>query len=117
MRHCEEDLNLVSGDFLTADLPKDKTWLKRYFKSDLLVRFLVYCITFRNLTNRVSLRYYCQLFIDHTGCRCSISFLCAAMAKLRKIEMVADKAEHDKDLETLSEIKLGTYIFKQMKGI
>jgi hypothetical protein len=112
MRHCDEDLSLISGNFITTDLPRDKSWLKRYFGSDILVKFLVYAITFRNLTKRVSLRYYCQLFIDHTGCHCSISFLCAAMAKLRKIEAIADKAEQEKDLETLSEIKLGTYIFK-----
>lgn len=101
-----DDLQLIGGDFLTADLPHDKVWLARHFKSKLLVRFAVYYVTFRDLLKRVSIRYYCQLFIDHTGYYCPIEILFYAVSKVRKLEAAADRAEKDRDLETLSRIKL-----------
>ena len=109
---CEEDLRLIGGEFITADLPHDKAWLARYFRSELLYRFVVYYVTFRNLTKRVSLRYYCQLFIDHTGWHCSIQLLCRTAARIKKLEAAVAKAEQDRDLATLTELKLGSYIFQ-----
>src|SRR5690606_7049134 len=108
----EDDLKLIGGEFIAADLPPDKSWMNRYFTSNLLRRFLVYYVTFSDLINRVSLRYYCQLFIDHTGNYCTIQLLCSAAKKIRTLEEVLAKAERERNLEEITNIKLGSYIFK-----
>lgn len=102
-----EDLLLISGEFITADFPADKAWLSKYFRRKVVKRFIIYCLTFRELTKRVSLRYYCKLFVDHTGCYCSKSVLCQANKKLRELEAIVEKAEKDKDFETLIKVKHG----------
>lgn len=57
----EEDLQFISGDFFETDIPKDKKYLLKYFKTDLQLAFLKYYLAFGNSKN----------FIDHTGYYCS----------------------------------------------
>lgn len=115
MTTSEEDLRLIGGEFIIADLPHDLAWLGRYFGPETIKRFVVYYVTFRALREVVSLRTFCQLFIDHTGRHYQIEKLCAAGKKIRELEAAAAKAEKERDLKTLSEIKLGSYIFGRTK--
>lgn len=112
MKFSEEDLKLIGGEFMTADLPQDKAWLARYFHSDRLYRFLVYYVTFQHLTKRISLRYYWQSFIDHTGLKCHLPHICRVSLKIRKLEKALADAQQNKDLEKISDIKLGRYIVR-----
>lgn len=85
----EEDLALISGDFLFVNLPDDKAWISRYFDDDLYL-FLVYYNTFRAFAKRVSLEQFCQSYIDHTGHRPSIESLCQVFMKIQKIGRTGD---------------------------
>ena len=106
MKHNDEDLILLSGEF---KCPQNKEWLTRYFRSDLTKTFVDYYTTFRGLLNRVSLRYYGQLFTDHTGMQCDVSVTCAIAKKVRDLEDALQKAEEARDLELIATIKSGKY--------
>lgn len=103
------DLLLLGGEFIVGELPADKAWLNRYFRSDLTKRFVVYYVTFREQLSRMTLKDFCELFIDHTGFSCSMQLLCRIAKKVRELEEVVDQAEKTKDLALLAEIKLGKY--------
>jgi hypothetical protein len=106
MKICEEDLKLIGGD-LSVDA--SSKWLFRYFKTDLSSKFLTYYLTFKEVKKRVSLRCFCQLFIDHTGCYGSINTFCKFAKKICDLEEALNKAEKSRDLDLLSKIKLGEF--------
>lgn len=101
-----EDLKLISGDFL-SELPIDKKWLLTYFKNEILQKFLLYYMNFPRLRQTVSNRAFCQLFIDHTGFDAPISSMLTTMKKVGILEKYLLDAEKSKNLECISNIKMG----------
>lgn len=101
-----ENEELISGEFLSAPLPPDRAWLGRYVNSDLLARFAVYYVTFADLRRQVTLRRFCQLFVEHTGLYCSGQLLRRIGKRLRAAEEAAQNALATRDLERLVTIKL-----------
>lgn len=101
-----ENEELISGEFLSAALPPDRAWLGRYVNSDLLTRFAVYYVTFAALRRQVTLRRFCQLFVEHTGLYCSGQLLRRVGKRLRVAEDAARNAMADRNLERLVFIKL-----------
>ena len=107
-----DDVRLIGGEFTTAELPPDKSWLARYFRSDLTYRYVVYRMTFAQTRSWLSQRKFAQLFIDHTGLYCSFQLLCKTDKKVATLVEALDKAQADKDFAMISKIRLGTYILR-----
>lgn len=55
------DLHFISGTFFEYDVPKDRRYLLKYFKTDLQLAFLRYYLVFGD----------CKNFTDHTGYVCN----------------------------------------------
>jgi hypothetical protein len=55
------DLDFISGEFFEYEIPKDKRFLLKYYKTDMQLAFLRYYLVFGE----------CRNFVDHTGCHCS----------------------------------------------
>lgn len=96
------DRNLVSGNFLEDNIPHDKLWMCKYFKSEIQKRFLIYFLVFR-------IQYQ---FSRHTGIPCSLRYVKKMKKKFKILEKVHAKAKQEFDLDTLSQIEMGNYKFK-----
>lgn len=99
MKVDERDRNFISGNFLDDNLPQDKVWLSKYFKSEFQRRFLIYILTFNGY----------HYFRRHTGIKCSVRYLKMLKKKYKKLEDAHKKAKEDFDLDTLAKIEMGKY--------
>jgi hypothetical protein len=101
------DLDLLAARFLTAELPKQKEYLRRYFKGDIQERLIVYYLTFPPERGYFP-RFY-QNFIAHTGIYCSERWVQLLIKRVRQIEDRLARAERDGDPVMVAEIKSGTW--------
>ena len=97
-----KDLKFLAGVFFEEELPKDRQFLFRYFKSKLEKQFLRY--------------YYCfgeyRHFIDHTGYYCQTRWLRILEKRLKRLEGAFIKAKQEafnSDSLTLGQIQRGKY--------
>lgn len=97
------DSNLVSGLFLEDNIPNNKYYLKKYFKSNLQNKFLCYYLAFGSY-------YY---FSRHSGVKCSLRYLKIMKKKLVFLENLRDKAKKDFDLDLLQNIENGNYKYER----
>lgn len=97
-----QDLDFISGKFFDLEIPKEQTYLLKYFKTDLQQAFLRYYLLFGNVKN----------FIDHTGYYCSERMLFRLQNKYKKLieaHTVAKSEFTEKSLEMLQIIESGKY--------
>ena len=97
-----EDLNFISGNFFDIEIPKEKRYLLKYFKTDLQVAFLRYHLVFGRVAN----------FVDHTGHYCSRRMLFKMQNKLRHLQdaHAAAKSElTEENMEILQLLESGKY--------
>lgn len=107
----KEDLLLIGGNFISAEVPKEYAWLLRYFvERPIVERFLVYYIIFSDLRKRISQQRFCDLFVDHTGYLLSNKALCAIMLKIDRALKAEAEALRTKNLEMLSAVRNGKYL-------
>ena len=92
------DLAFLSRAF-ENELPKNKAYLYKYFKTPVQEAFLKYFYVFNDYTH----------FMTHTGYRCSQRWLANLHAKLTKLETLHDKAKKEMDLELLAYIESGNH--------
>lgn len=95
----ERDRNLVSGVFLEDNIPSDKFWMCKYFKSEIQKRFLIYFLIFRS-------HFY---FTRHTGTYCTKRYLKKMKKFFSFLENEHKKAKENFDLDLLSEIEMGNF--------
>ena len=98
----QKDLDFISGKFFDFDVPKNKRYLLKYFKSDLQAAFLRYFLVFGTSKN----------FIDHTGYYCN-KWLVPKLEKRYWTLVEAYRAAKDdfteEGLELLAAIEAGKY--------
>lgn len=99
----KRDLDFLSKDFETLDIPKDKRYLLKYFRKEIQQSFLKYFFTFGNFDN----------FIDHTGLYCQPRWLKILHKKLIDMENIHSLAKQNLDLELLTKIESGKFKFKK----
>ena len=103
----EEDLELefISGRFLEDPLPKEKTWLLKYFRREREQQFVKYFLIFNNYWH----------FVDQTGYYFCIKNLNLLVKKLKNLMAAHAKAKSDMDLELLAKIETGKYKWLENK--
>lgn len=93
------ELKIVSGEILDYQIPKDKRYLIKYFKTPIEIQFLRYYLLIGNTT----------LFSDHTGHHCTNRYLRKLKWKFKFLTGLLDKAKSEMDMATLAVIKSGKY--------
>ncbi len=91
------DLDFISQKYCTYQLPKEKSYLLKYFKTPIQQAFLKYFFVFGDYEN----------FVDHTGYYCQVRWLRLLEQKMVKLGELRDKAKADLDLELLAKIESG----------
>lgn len=97
----QSDLEFIAGDFFDLDLPKNKRYLFKYFRSDIQRQFVRYYHVFGNVTH----------FVDHTGWYCERRWLQLLLARLSLLERTLKKARAEMDFETITLIESGRFKF------
>jgi hypothetical protein len=95
----EDELNFISGKYFYCNLPKEKLYLYKYFRTDVQRQFLRYYITFGNT----------RLFRKHTGYKTTERWLRMLKNKLIFLEEEREEARREFDLEKVAEIESGEY--------
>lgn len=99
------DLQLISGNFLTSGIPKEKIYLKYYF-TGVSERFIVYCCTFPELLSKSSVIIH-RCFTEHTGLRYSLRSVAYNLSRYLKLEKKIKQASEQYNLDLLYKIKNG----------
>lgn len=92
------DLQLV-GRYFENELPKEKRYLLKYFRSELQSAFLHYYHIFNDYDN----------FVDHTGMYCQKRWLVVLLEKLKILEKIHKEAKEGMDFTLLAQIEKGKY--------
>lgn len=108
------DLELISGHFLDSPLDKSKEYLLHYFEEEPQRAFLVYCFHFPKIFTRAGKPLH-EHFVAHTGVYCSHRAIHKWSKRLRDLESALQRAYAESDLDTLSQIKGGTFRLKRAK--
>ena len=105
------DLELISGNFLDANLPKQKRYLLKYFGTEVQRAFIAYYLDFGDLQQDGTKRLFLN-FIDHTGHVCKLRVFQVWTKRLRDLESALRKAMDSFDVELVETIKTGKYRIK-----
>ena len=97
------DLLLLSREFETYQLPKDKKYLLKYFDSPVQESFLKYFFVFNDFVN----------FTDHTGISVQPKWLRNLHEKLQIIEKAHKEAKANMDMPGLLQIEKGKFKFNK----
>ncbi len=92
----EKDSHFISGVFFDYDLPKEKRYLLKYFKTDLQRAFLRYYLIFGNFKN----------FVDHTGFYCSERLLYKFQRRFRRLSQVYEESKLSLSEEGMERVRL-----------
>lgn len=92
-------LEIVSGEIFDYQIPEDKRYLIKYFKTPTEIQFLRYYLLIGNI----------KFFSDHTGHHCTDRYLRKLKWKFELLTGLVDKAKDEMDMEILSIIKSGKY--------
>ncbi len=95
------ELEFLSGNFFSCDLPESKRYLFKYFRTAIQKQFLRYFFVFGDS----------ELFMQHSGFHCDDSYLEKMRKKYLKIERIYDEAFKKMDMMKLGQIKSGKLKF------
>lgn len=93
------DLAFLGRLYETTELPKEKAYLYKYFKTIVQEAFVKYVHVFGDYDN----------FMEHTGHRCSKRWLDRLYSRLVKLQSDHRKAKQDMDFELLARIESGQH--------
>jgi hypothetical protein len=107
---------LIGGNFLLTrlvrtnvyimpNLPKDKEYLKHYFKSILEKAFLAYWLSFSHIKQGAD-SFYIN-FVDHTGFFCDKKTFLDYLKRVETIEKMYYNSQQSMDLELVQKIVSG----------
>ena len=97
-----KEVMFIGGTFFNCDLPKDRSYLFKYFRSRLEKQFLRYYYCFEDIEH----------FTDHTGYRCQKRWLRILVARLKRLTAIYANAKSEANLELLALIESGKYKLK-----
>ncbi len=105
MKDLISELILITGKF-KEDLPKEKQYLQKYFKTEIQLQFVKYYLLFKT---DVITKDYTQQFIAHTGFDVATRFLIKLKLKLDELIEQREMAKNDFDFEKVALIESGKY--------
>jgi hypothetical protein len=91
------DLQFLSGEFLDYEVPKDKRWLFKYFKTTIQKQFLAFYIEFEDI----------YMFKQYTGIVVSKRALERLVIKYDILIKLKDQSKSEFELEKLWKIESG----------
>lgn len=89
----------LAGQFFNFDVPREKLFLFKYFRSPLENQFVKYYLCIGEIDN----------FVDHTGCFCQMKWLKILRKRIEGLLAAHNKYKSECNLEKLSEIESGKY--------
>lgn len=95
----EKNLKFLAYGSENILIPKEHSFLNRYFKTKVQRAFLKYYYVFRDKQN----------FVDHSGFLATSSFILKMAGKFNYLLSEFDKAKKNVDLEKLSAIQSGKF--------
>lgn len=98
-------LKFIGGVFFSYELPRDKLYLFKYFRTAIEKQFLRYYYCFNNYEN----------FVDHTGLYCQLRWLNILKIRHDQIVEFHKKIKSEINLELLAKIESGLCKVDQMK--
>ncbi len=104
-----KDLELIAGTFLDYEIPKEKRYLLKYFKTDLQLAFLRYYMVFGEHRN----------FVDHTGYYATRRMLWMLQARYHALVNAYESAKNsltEQGMETVLAIENGTFLARSSHG-
>ena len=93
------DLLLLAKKWEVIELPKEKKYLLKYFKTPLQTAFLKYVYVFGECVN----------FVDHTGNQCCARWLQTLYNRMQTLESLHRDAKVNMDMTLLAHIESGKY--------
>lgn len=93
------DLAFISGQFTDTEIPKDKSFLKKYFKTGSQLAFLKYYLVFEEAS----------AFADHTGYVCSKCTVAKYESRYHALISAYTSAKKNMDLEAVWRIESGKF--------
>ena len=98
------ELELVSGEFLDGNLPKDKLYLTKYFTTKVQRVFVKYFVIFGTYDH----------FAEHTGYPCTLRWLKQLAFRFHQLEAAMKTAKDHGDFEMAARIESGGLRFAKM---
>ena len=92
----ERDI-MLSSDITKLQIPKDRLWMKKYFKTKTKRKFLKYFLAFGSDTR----------FRQHSGEACTKRYVKKMKMQFFKIDAKHEAAKKDLDFELLARIEMG----------
>ena len=96
-----KDALFLAGVFFNFDVPRDKQFLFKYFRTAIEKQFVKYYLCFGDIDN----------FVDHTGYFCQKRWIVMLKKRMDKILSVYREYKNNFELEKLREIESGRYKF------
>ena len=96
---CDLELLFISGRLLETEIPKEKRYLLKYFRTSVRRTFLKYYLVVRN-TDR---------FTNHTGVPCDKASLWKMVKRFHYLEEQHARAKSNLDFELLAKIETGKF--------
>tara|TARA_Y100000034_G_scaffold43496_3_gene53106 strand:- start:28145 stop:28462 length:318 start_codon:yes stop_codon:yes gene_type:complete len=93
------ELEFLAGNYFDYEIPTEKSYLLKYFKTKIQLHFLKYYLKFGSRSS----------FADHTGIYCSDRYLLKLEHKLQDLEDAVKEAKLTFSFETLEVINLGKW--------
>ena len=101
-----QDLEFISGCFFDYEIPKDKRYLLKYFKTGLQLAFLRYYLVFGEHRN----------FKNHTGHYCNPRMLFRLKNKFKTLENAHKEAKAsltEDGMRTVQRIEMGQFVLTE----
>lgn len=95
----------LAGLFFDFDIPRDKLFLLKYFRSPLENQFVRYYLCFVKIDNFVEI----DNFVDHTGFFCQKRWLCILKKRMDALIIAHEGYKKECELDKLMEIENGRY--------
>jgi hypothetical protein len=96
-----KETQFLAGVFFDFEVPKEKSFLFKYFRSPLEQQFVRYYLCFGEI----------EFFTEHTGHFCQKRWLKILKNRFDEINSLHDKYKADMELELLEKLEKGRYEF------
>jgi hypothetical protein len=97
-----KELKFLAGVFFDFEIPKDKKYLLKYFRTSIEQQFVKYYLCFSEI----------DYFVEHTGYFCQKRWLVILKKRFNTIVDFHHKCKVDLDLELLKKVEEGKHKFK-----
>lgn len=99
-----EELSFLSNKIEEFELPNEKRYLLKYFRSSIERQFLKYFFLFGENFDQ---------FTNYTGVRCQQRWCKILIKRIKELEEIKKKSKKEFDFEKLAEVETGKYPLKR----